>query len=121
MSSSEGDDADRLVVIVSGQIEAKSTAGDSVTRLIYQTGDELGVDGLLDDELTWEHRQSHLRRCYHTGASSDGYGGGLDDDPELEQSVGRLRQDIFSVEVAQAAADALAVLWLHLGRARTSN
>ena len=44
----------------------------------------------------------------------------LDDDPELEQSVGRLRQDIL-VAVAPAAADALAVLWLHLGRARTSN
>ena len=50
----EGEDADRLVVIVSGQIEARSTTNDSVSRLIYQTGDEIGVDGLLDEDLTWE-------------------------------------------------------------------
>ena len=46
----EGEDADRLCVVVTGQVESKSRTSSTTMRMIYQSGDEIGVDGMLDSD-----------------------------------------------------------------------
>ena len=94
----EGEDADRLFLIVNGQVEAKSTrASETHVRLIFQTGDEIGVDGLLDNDLTWEQTakvtsaDAVLLELLQTDLED-----AIMQDPDLEQSVGHLRADILT-------------------------